>query len=330
MDKPAPDLAFMTCIERGPLEAEALLLYASLRRFGGAFANLPIYAVTPRPGHSISDATRRILADLQVEYLELPLNLDFPEEGFYNKAVATAYLEQHTSHELLAWLDDDMLFLRQPDLFAIPPAMDIAIIPSFFKDMATGGPGDPRDIPWRVLYQHFQVPYQNAPYVTTRAGNQRVRFYYNSGLFIVRRTAGILSLYHQIMTEMLYQVSNPFIQSFRYPHNQRMGDQPALALAVWKKTTRVQILPAEYNCLLVENAQISNFYKPDLQQAVLAHYMHTLSSSSVIRHWMFQLDSGLSTDMRAWLIPFLPLDKEQLTPAEVMRIQDQLQAGAIQ
>ena len=50
-------LAFVTCIERGFLEEQSLLLYQSIRHFGGRYRDAPIYACCPRAGRGVAPAT---------------------------------------------------------------------------------------------------------------------------------------------------------------------------------------------------------------------------------------------------------------------------------
>ena len=51
------DPAFLICVERGRLESEALLLVESLRAWGGACAQAPVYAFAPRRDHHPEPAT---------------------------------------------------------------------------------------------------------------------------------------------------------------------------------------------------------------------------------------------------------------------------------
>ncbi len=53
-----PDVGFVACIEGGVLEAQALLLFESIRRYAGRFGGCDLYALSPRAGHPISAATR--------------------------------------------------------------------------------------------------------------------------------------------------------------------------------------------------------------------------------------------------------------------------------
>jgi hypothetical protein len=47
----------LICVEHGRLESEAVLLVESLRQWGGALADAPVYAFAPRPALHPEPAT---------------------------------------------------------------------------------------------------------------------------------------------------------------------------------------------------------------------------------------------------------------------------------
>ena len=61
--------AFLICVEHGRLESEAILLVESLRQFGGAYAQAPIYAFAPRPDFQPEAATVERLEGLGVTFI---------------------------------------------------------------------------------------------------------------------------------------------------------------------------------------------------------------------------------------------------------------------
>ena len=54
-------LAFVACIESGPLEDQTILLCRSIRRFAGRFRDAPIYTFQPRAGTAIARETLDVL-----------------------------------------------------------------------------------------------------------------------------------------------------------------------------------------------------------------------------------------------------------------------------
>src|SRR5688572_6961862 len=124
-----PDVGFVACIEGGVLEAQALVLFESIRLHAGRFGGCAAYALSPRPGHAISDHARRRLDELGVHYVDAFLNTECLEYGSVNRLVAAAYVEEAHEHEFLVVLDSDTLFLREPDEILLPPGVDIAVRP---------------------------------------------------------------------------------------------------------------------------------------------------------------------------------------------------------
>src|SRR5687767_11030605 len=93
-DARSPDVGFVACIEGGVLEAQALLLFESIRLYGGRFAGCAAYAFSPRPGHAVSTEARRRLDELGVHYSDEVLNTQCTEYGSVNRIVAAAHVEE--------------------------------------------------------------------------------------------------------------------------------------------------------------------------------------------------------------------------------------------
>src|SRR5450432_1147078 len=140
-----PNVGFVACIEGGVLEAQALLLFESIRRYAGRFCDCPIYALSPREGHGISKSARGKLEELRVTYIDAILNTECREYGSANRVAAGAYIEKVHPHEILVVLDSDTLFLREPDRIFLPTDVDVAVRPVDSKGMCTAGPADPFD-----------------------------------------------------------------------------------------------------------------------------------------------------------------------------------------
>ena len=83
-------IAFVACVESGPLEQKARLLVRSLRRFGGAHRDAPIHTFAPRAGLGISDATRELFAGYGVAHHDEIFHADFAGYGVGNKLIGAA------------------------------------------------------------------------------------------------------------------------------------------------------------------------------------------------------------------------------------------------
>lgn len=188
----APDTAFVACIERGVLERQALLLFESIRRYTGRFRRCPIYALSPRAGHSISASARNKLDELGVVYIDAILNTDCAEYGSANRVAAAAYVEQQHPHDTLVILDSDTLFLREPDEIVLHPDVDVAVRPVDVKGMCTSAHTDPFDAYWRDLCRCCGVDYNLIPWTASFVDRCRIKASYNAGLVIVRGKLGIM------------------------------------------------------------------------------------------------------------------------------------------
>jgi hypothetical protein len=186
------DVGFVACIERGVLEAQALLLFESIRLHTGSFKDCAIYALSPRAGYAISLDTRRRLDDLQVHYIDTVLNSECREYGPANRVAAAAHIEEAHRHKILVILDSDTLFLREPREFILAPDIDVALRPVDVKGICTKGPLDSFDAYWQALCRCCGVAYNDLPWVETSVDRHRIKASYNGGLVVARGDLGLM------------------------------------------------------------------------------------------------------------------------------------------
>jgi hypothetical protein len=316
---PKPDVGFVACIEGGVLEAQALLLFESIRRYTGRFKDCSLYALSPRTGHEISTSARRRLDELEVDYCDAVLNTESPEYGSANRVAAAAHVEDTRRHEILVILDSDTLFLGEPSELLLPPHVDVAVRPVDVKGMSTSGPADPFDAYWRDLCRCCDVDYDDVPWSRSFVDDRPIKANYNGGLVVARGGLGVLRRWADFFFGSVREGLRPHPDgpSFRAgagwvePAVGRLwgSNQAALALAIWSTSRRVLELPPTYNYPLHLHDQID----PAVARAVFPQLLH------VHYHWLFAADaiagnplflpSGpLSADQRDWLGAAVPLD----------------------
>lgn len=306
-----PNVGFVACIEGGVLEAQALLLFESIRHYAGRFRDCPIYALSPRSGHSISERARYKLDKLRVTYIDAVLNTECREYGSANRVAAAAYIEQVHPHEILVILDSDTLFLREPDNVLLPPDVDVAVRPVDVKGMCTAGSADPFDSYWRDLCRCCGVDYEAIPWTESFVDQHRIKASYNGGLVIVRGKLGILRQWADFFFASVRQRLLPYSEDRRFRSGagwiessaSRLwgSNQAALSLAIWSNTPRVQELLPTYNYPL----HLHNEIDAATANAVFPHLVH------VHYHWLLEekytlnplFDSAgpLSPRQRDWL-----------------------------
>ena len=108
-------LAFLYCVEAGFLEAQAVLLSRSIRRWVDPWSECPIHAFAPRAGDPLKDETLRELEGLGVVLHTDELNREHASYPHCNKIYSCTYAETRLEEEFLAFVDTDTVFLNPPE-----------------------------------------------------------------------------------------------------------------------------------------------------------------------------------------------------------------------
>jgi hypothetical protein len=311
------DVAFVLCVERGVLEAQALLLCASVRHLTGDLAGAPIYALSPRGRHPPRE-TLAALTALGVLYDDRPLNEECADYGSANRVAAAAHVERTTGHELLVVLDSDTLFLDAPTAFALPASTVAAVRPVDLKGMCTAGGDDPCDRYWRQLCDCCGVSYDVLPWLTTSVDQERVKACYNGGLVVVRRAAGILERWWELFLRSVRRGLRPWSEPPRVLSSTGMVDaaaarwwgsnQAALSLALWSSTGSVELLPPGYNYPLhLHERAPAGLREGALGELVHVHYHYLFGRDSPQPNPLLDPVLPVAAPVREWLRARLPL-----------------------
>ncbi len=312
-----PDLAFVACIEGNALEAQALLLFDSIRRWGGRFRDAPIHALSPRRGPPLAAATRRELDRLEVVFDDRELNRDAPDYGSANRVAAAAFVEAQYGHSTLVVLDSDTVFLREPLEFLLPDGVDAALRPVDLKGSASTGAGDPMDEYWRALCRSAAVDYEVVPWSRTFVDGRPIKASYNGGLVVARGGLGLMQRWAEVFFRSVREGLRPYreMQPFRAGAGAVTSDvgrywgsnQAALSVALWSATRGVAELSPRYNYPLhLHDSLDPERIGPDFTNLVHVHY-HWLFAEQNSDNPIFDAPGPLDADRRAWLEGRLPL-----------------------
>lgn len=302
--KLTPNLAFITCIEAGHLETQSLLLYESIRRYGGRFSQCPIYAFSPRAGHAISSETKKYINQLDVEYIDLVLNTEFDVYPYGNKNLVAAYVEEQKKHDFLVVLDSDTLFFREPTQLELPDTCDVAVRPVSWKTICTSGSTeDPYDSYWRLLCKYCNVDYDCIPLIKTFGQETVIKACYNSGLVAVRTSQGIFSKWRDDFVTIMRQGLEPNQGSFWGT------DQSTLSTAIWGKTEHVRILEPVYNYPIGRINGPQPLLKFNSSRPLIhIHYHKNFNRKNLSVNPLFQFNFEWEEELKTWLLERLPLD----------------------
>jgi glycosyltransferase involved in cell wall biosynthesis len=308
---------FVLCIENNAIREQALLLCESIRRFAGRHRHAEIMAYAPRPGLGLDRDTRRRLADMDVTYVEEPLNTICLDYAPANRVLAGGHAEEHSRSDFLIVLDSDTVWLDEPDL---PLTADAAARPVDFKGSATRGPGDRFEPYWERLAELGGMSLDRLPIVHSTIGNERIRVSYNAGLTVVRRDKGILRRCADLFRASLDAGMRPYAGSglnvlASTGHVGEAGSeywgssQAALTLAIWSLTDRVLHYPDHYNVplhLIAADSEVDPRWRVRPPVHLHYHYMFDAAHHEVAMDLLALLH--VPDDRMAWLRERTPLD----------------------
>jgi hypothetical protein len=235
---------FVTLVGTAEGRAKAELMIDSLRTFGGAMRECPVWLFEADPeGIPCADLAGN---GVEVHPLEVPESLR--RNWFAGKVWACARAEEMAGPEVhsLVWMAPDCLVIQPPVLLGLDQDQDAAVRPVHHKNIGLHV-DEPLDPFWRGVYQAVGVP--DVP-VTVRSfvDGERLRAYYNSHVLSVRPARGIFRRWLQLFEELVGD------QAFQEAACQDAGHQVFLHQAVLSTlladsllSESVRTLPPEYS-----------------------------------------------------------------------------------
>lgn len=182
-----PSTTVVACVEAGELEPKTIRMVDSLRRFGGRFADVEVVTVTPRAGPRLAAETRRRLQNLGVRHIRVRPKTRYVWHHYMNKAQAVMAAEEIVDTDSIFWIDSDIIFLREPNDLELPTGVDFIASAPDTGLIGSSGSDDPHDAFWSRCTSLVGRRVDDLPWLTTGDGN-RIRFYWNAGLFVYRRS----------------------------------------------------------------------------------------------------------------------------------------------
>lgn len=265
MVSPLP-LTIVCCVESGSLESQTRYLVESLRRFGGSLAQAPIIAVTPRLGLPLQAATRQCFDQFEVEHISsLRSPTRYTWNGFMNKPYALLAATERAKTDMIVWLDSDILVAGEPANLLLPDGIDFQACTAD-QSGATTGPNDEMAAYWEGICQCLGLELESLPWVMTAYEQAKVRFYFNSGVFVYRRLSKFAPQYLENCIRLLDSRLSSKVCSFFYT------DQVSLGLTAHQLGLSWQPLPLSHNYSMSSRTHDSWYREEELREARLIHY----------------------------------------------------------
>ena len=309
---PGADISFVCCVESGGLEAQAVRMVASLRRFGGAYKNAPVFAVTPRRGPALSVATRASFDALAVTHLPVRPGTRYTWFNFLNKPLALVAAQPHIATPIAAWLDSDLLFTGEPSALGLAADEDFLAFPVECKEMGTTGPGDPYESFWQACGQASGVDVNALPWVTAAETAERVRLYFNGGVFVYRHAGGFAEEYLATCLRLLDARFITDAPGFALG----VKEMISIGLAAIKLGLRWRALPYTHNYVMSGGTHRHWYRRENLAAARIVHYHDSMWPP----FWPTFLGCLRDThpEVADWLAPLGPMSNEAAPAARLV------------
>ncbi len=229
-------------------------LIRSLRKYGGRFADLPVKVCIPHHRRNELNLGKVVDAATTIIAVETPEDLQWL---FYaGKPFAAARMEELAAdYEVIAWLDNDTIFLDEPVEFDLVVGIDLAYRPVMHNRAGSLWSAPPSPYWERILHLEGLTDDQLFP-MTSQADEQVIRPFFQAGVLIARISAGIMHRWQAGM-EMLGRDSE-LAELCRSSRNHWVFlHQAALVGAVMHTLNpmRLRELPDSYNYPLLFDRQ---------------------------------------------------------------------------
>ncbi|WP_165074936.1 hypothetical protein [Paludisphaera rhizosphaerae] len=261
------------CIEAGWLEAEALLMVKSLRKWGGRLGESRVLAVVPRKGTGPSRKSIAALEELNVEVIDGSAFNHRPWYNFNNKVVGVLVAEEVAETPAIVWLDSDVLFLSPPEGLGLFPGEEFAARRETLPPNESEDDGPfARTMRWSC--DAVGVPWREIPRLPASAPFRAQRMHLNAGVYAFRNGMGFATTYAGHVDVLIER--GVTLEGGNYYFNEQAA---VMLTAVGRRLRFRELSVADHH--MVFPAQIDLAGSPSIADSHLIHYSASMSPT----HW---------------------------------------------
>lgn len=267
---PQSQITFVSCIERGRLEDETVLMLETLRRNGGALANARALVVVGRRGAPLAHSTIKALARLNAELIYDRTINPAPWFNYANKLVACTIAQRLAATPLIAWLDSDVLIAAEPGGLLLEANEDFGgrcefLPPAMHK-------GDPVNLPyWKKLCDLVGVRPEELPFIRIEHLDLDMRLNFNSGVFVWRKSTSFAKAYLDTFVALL---SSRLAQ---HDGNFFTADQVIIAPILISENLKWKHLDFVDHHMVFQDMINGAGAAPDMSKSSVIHYSRSLT-----------------------------------------------------
>jgi hypothetical protein len=266
-----PSLVFATYADSDDDLYWATVLAESIRGMGGRLRDCPIWIYMPEDiKPSPSKVSRTDAFSITLKSSSMP---NEAREFYYSGKVFAAGLAERNAEQdfdILAWLDADAVFVREPSDFLLDMGIDLGYRPVQLVIISS-----PLDNPiseyWKRIYDMLDVSESAIFPMTTTVDGVSIRPHFNAGMVIVRPQVGILKKWADNFTKL---ISDSAV--VRLCNEEKLNNiylhQAALAGTILKMIppSRMRDLPPTYNyAVFITDKMAAGTRIPSLDDVVM-------------------------------------------------------------
>ncbi len=184
-------------------ESNTLLLVESIRSFGGALAESPVWCFVPDYGKQPSEPFKQRMSELHAELI--PFEIDKEIARFFFAAdIRAAALAESTAigkTQFLCWLASNTIVLREPTDFILAADKNLGYRPVHHTNIGSIF-DEPVDEFWTLVYRSCMVPEHRIFPMKTHVDANVIRPYFNAGILVTRPDNGLFKRWHDAFSEV--------------------------------------------------------------------------------------------------------------------------------
>ncbi len=184
-------------------QVDSLLLAESIRSFGGALANHPIWFCMPDTGKPLSNHANRRLKELDVRIIPFSFDNTLNDIFFVKQLTGLEIMENFSENETesLVWMDANTLLLNEPVELVLPQGKTFGYRP--VHHLLLGSRFDePMDTFWTQIYQDCQVPVERVFPMQPVVEDLHMRPYFNAGFLVIRPERQLIHCWKEVFTRL--------------------------------------------------------------------------------------------------------------------------------
>jgi hypothetical protein len=250
---------FFSMVRSTEGEKHARFLYKSLRAFGGPLRDCPVLIFKTNP-----EREEHIDFDIEdVHVIPLEIDEELRNYWFGEKVYVCSVAEEMVGRDIrsLVWLTTQCLVINPPILFDLVSAFDAALRPVHISNI--GSPIDePLDKFWSAVYRLIGID-EFLHTVTSFVDNKELRPYFNTHIFSINPSRGILQTWLEYFKKMI--MDRDFQSgSCADSEHQIFLHQAILSTLVMRELSweRICILPDEYSYPLHLHKEVPSALRP--------------------------------------------------------------------